>query len=126
VVLRKTELAVTAGTYTNRCLTSESVREEIVAIAIYLTPSSMSAAQYDEVMSRLDAAGAGAPAGRLYHTCFGSGDKLQLFEIWESQQDFGKSIETTMPILKQIGLDLGRPMVGPVHKIIPGPTVSGQ
>lgn len=97
-----------------------------MAIAIYLTPSSMSAAQYDGVMSRLDAAGAGAPAGRLYHTCFGSGDKLQLFEIWESQQDFGKSIETTMPILKQIGLDLGRPMVGPVHKIIPGPTVSGQ
>lgn len=126
MVLRRTELAVTTGTYTTRCLTSESVREEIVAIAIYLTPSSMSAAQYDEVMSRLDAAGAGTPAGRLYHTCFGSGDKLQLFEIWESQQDFGKSIETTMPILQQIGLDLGRPMVGPVYKIIPGPTVNGQ
>ena len=104
-----------------------------MAIAIYLTPSSMSTAQYDEIMSRLDAAGAGTPAGRLYHACFGSGDKLQL--LWgaqdvsaheESQQDFGKSIETTMPILQQIGLDLGRPMVGPVHKIIPGPTVSGQ
>ncbi len=126
MVLRRTELAVTTGTYTTRCLTSESVRDEIVAIAIYLTPSSMSATQYDEIMSRLDAAGACTPAGRLYHACFGSGDKLQLFEIWESQQDFGKSIETTMPILQQIGLDLGRPMVGPVHKIIPGPTVSGQ
>ena len=97
-----------------------------MAIAIYLNPPSMSAAQYDEVMSRLDAAGAGAPAGRLYHVCFGSGDKLQLFEIWESQQDFGKSIETTMPILQQIGLDLGRPMVEPVSKIVPGPTVNGQ
>jgi hypothetical protein len=100
-------------------LTSESVREEIMAIAIYLTPPSMSAAQYDEVISRLDAAGAGTPAGRLYHACFGSGDKLQLFEIWESQQDFNKSIETTMPILRQIGLDLGRPMVEPVYKSIP-------
>jgi hypothetical protein len=90
-----------------------------MAIAIYLNPPSMNAAQYDEVMSRLDAAGAGAPTGRLYHVCFGSGDKLQLFEIWESQEDFGKSIETTMPILKQMGLDLGRPMVGSVHKSIP-------
>jgi len=91
-----------------------------MAIAIYLNPPSMTAAQYDEVMSRLDAAGAGAPAGRLYHTCFGSGDKLQIFEIWQSQQDFGKSIETTMPILRQIGLDLGRPTVEPVYKNIPG------
>jgi hypothetical protein len=90
-----------------------------MAIAIYLNPPSMSAAQYDEVMSRLDAAGAGIPTGRLYHVCFGSGDKLQLFEIWESQEDFGKSIETTMPILKQIGLDLGRPMIEPVCKSIP-------
>ena len=90
-----------------------------MAIAIYLNPPSMSAAQYDEVMNRLDAAGAGAPTGRLYHICFGSGDKLQLFEIWESQQDFAKSIETTMPILQQIGLDLGRPMVEPVYKSIP-------
>ncbi len=92
-----------------------------MAIAIYLNPPSMNAAQYDEVMSRLDAAGAGTPAGRLYHACSGSGDKLQVFEIWESQQDFGKSIETTVPILQQIGLDLGQPMVEPVHKNIPGP-----
>ena len=91
-----------------------------MAIAIYLNPPSMSAAQYDEVMSRLDAAGAGIPAGRLYHVCFGSGDKLQIFEIWESQQDFGTSVKTTMPILQQIGLDLGRPMVEPVYKNIPG------
>ena len=91
-----------------------------MAIAIYLNPPSMSAAQYDEIMSGLDAAGASTPAGRLYHVCFGSDDKLQIFEIWESQQDFAKSIETTMPILRKIGLDLGRPTVEPAHKVIPG------
>ena len=95
-----------------------------MAIAIYLNPPSMSAAQYDEVMNRLDAAGAGTPAGRLYHACFGSGDKLQVLEFWESQQDFEKSVGTT--ILQQFGLDLGRPMVEPVYKTIPGPTVGGQ
>ena len=93
-----------------------------MAIAVYLNPPSMSAAQYDEVMSGLDAAGAGTPAGRLYHACFGSGDKLQLFEIWESQQDFEKSIQATVPILKKIGLNLGRPVVEPAYQIIPGST----
>ena len=95
-----------------------------MAIAIHFTPPSMSAAQYDVVMSALDAAGAGTPAGRLYHACFGSGDKLQVLEFWESQQDFEKSVGMT--ILQQIGLDLGRPMVEPVYKIIPGPTVSAR
>jgi len=54
------------------------------------------------------------PLGAFTHACFGSGDELQLFKIWESQQDFGKSVQTTMPILQQIGLDLGRPIVDPV------------
>jgi hypothetical protein len=80
----------------------------------------MSAKQYDDVIKRLDAAGAGKPAGRLYHACFGSGDKLQVFDIWESQQAFDKFGETLMPILQQVGLDTGQPMVEQVHNLIPG------
>jgi hypothetical protein len=53
-----------------------------MAISIYVNPASLTAAQYDDISGRLDAAGAGKPAGRLYHACFGSGDKLQVFEIW--------------------------------------------
>jgi hypothetical protein len=91
-----------------------------VAIAIYFNPASLNAAQYDEVIGRLDAAGAGKPAGRLHHTCFGSGDKLQVFEIWASQQDFDKFGATLMPILQQVGLDPGQPVVEQVHSVIPG------
>ena len=61
-----------------------------MAISVYINPVSATAAQYDEIIRRLDAAGAGKPAGRLYHACFGSGDKLQVFDIWESQQAFDK------------------------------------
>jgi hypothetical protein len=91
-----------------------------MAIGVYINPVSATAAQYDEIIRRLDAAGAGKPAGRLYHACFGSGDKLQVFDIWESQQAFDKFGETMMPIVQEVGVDLGQPMVEPVHNLIQG------
>ena len=91
-----------------------------MAIAMYFNPASLNAAQYDEIIGRLNASGAGTPAGRLHHACFGSGDKLQVFEIWESQQDFDKFGATLMPILQQAGVDSGQPMVEQVHNVIPG------
>jgi hypothetical protein len=91
-----------------------------MAIGIYFNPESMTAAQYDEALARLDAAGASRPAGRLYHTCFGSGDKLQVFDVWESPETFEKFGATLMPILGEIGLDVGQPMIEPVHNHIPG------
>lgn len=91
-----------------------------MAIGIYFNPASMSAAQYDETIKRLEAAGAGKPAGRLYHASFGSRDKLQVFDIWESQEAFDTFGQTLMPILQEIGLDRGQPMVEPIHRLIPG------
>ncbi|WP_300603316.1 hypothetical protein [Trebonia sp.] len=91
-----------------------------MAISVYISPASATAAQYDEIIRRLDAAGAGKPAGRLYHACFGFGDKLQVFDIWESQQAFDKFGETMIPIVQEVGVDLGQPMVEPVHNLIQG------
>lgn len=91
-----------------------------MAISVYINPPSATAAQYDEIIRRLDAAGAGKPAGRLYHACFGSGDKLQVFDIWESQQAFDKFGETMIPIIQEVGVNLGQPMVEPVHNLIQG------
>ena len=91
-----------------------------MAISVYINPVSATAAKYDEIIRRLDAAGAGKPAGRLYHACFGSGDKLQVFDIWESQQAFDKFGETMVPIVQEVGVNLGQPMVEPVHNLIQG------
>jgi hypothetical protein len=41
-----------------------------MAISVRFTPKSMSAAQYDECITKLEQAGAGAPKGRLYHICY--------------------------------------------------------
>ena len=91
-----------------------------MAIGVYFNPESMSAGQYDDVIQRLDEAGTGAPAGRLYHACFGADDKLQVFDIWESQEAFDAFGQILMPILADVGLDPGQPMVEPVHHLIPG------
>ncbi len=91
-----------------------------MTISVYINPPAMTATQYDDIIGRLDAAGAGQPAGRLYHACFGSSDKLQVFDVWESQQAFDKFGETLMPILQEVGLAIGQPVIEPVHNLIPG------
>jgi hypothetical protein len=91
-----------------------------MAIGIYFRPASMNAEQYDEVIRRLDAAGAGKPPGRSYHVCFGTGDQLQVFDIWDSQEAFDRFGATLMPILQELRLDPGQPMPEPVHNVITG------
>jgi hypothetical protein len=91
-----------------------------MTIGIYIRPASMSADQYDDIIRRLEAAGSGTPAGRLYHVCFGGRDSLQVFDVWESQQAFDDFGATLMPILQELGVDPGQPMIEPVHSVVPG------
>ena len=89
-----------------------------MAVAVYVHPQQLSAAQYDEVNKRLEAAGQGNPPGRLHHSCFGEGDHLMVFEVWETQEASDKFGETLMPILAEVGIDPGQPAVMPVHNLI--------
>jgi hypothetical protein len=90
-----------------------------MAIAIMFTHS-MNASQYDEVIKRLENAGASAPPGRLYHVCFGTGTSLSIVDVWESQDAFNAFGQTLVPILQQLGVDPGQPQVAEVHNIIQG------
>ncbi len=80
----------------------------------------MTASQYDEAIRRLEAAGAANPPGRLHHVCIGTGDKLKVVDLWESEEAFQKFGQTLMPIMQDIGLDPGQPSAEPVHNIIRG------
>jgi hypothetical protein len=88
-----------------------------MAIAIYFHPKSLSAGQYDEAVRQTDAAGAGHPAGRIHHSCFGPDGDLMVYEVWESQQAFEDYGQVLMPILQKIGIDPGTPDVMPVHNL---------
>lgn len=89
-----------------------------MAIAIYFHPESMTAAQYDDVIRRLEAAGQGKPKGRTHHSTFGPDDHLMVYDVWDSQEDFNAFGQTLMPILAEVGLDPGQPDVMPVHNVI--------
>jgi hypothetical protein len=89
-----------------------------MAIAMYFHPESMSAAQYDEIMKRLDAAGAGNPQGRLHHSAFGPPEQMMVYDVWDSQESFDKFGQTLMPILTEMGVDPGQPAVMPVHNML--------
>ena len=89
-----------------------------MAIALYFNPPSMSAAQYDDVIKRLAAAGQGTPKGRTHHSAFGTPDQLMVFDVWNSQEEFDAFGQTLMPILAEVGVDAGQPVVMPVHNQI--------
>ena len=91
-----------------------------MALALLFSPKSMTAAQYDDVIRKLAAAGAGAPRGRLSHLAFGSGSGLRVLDVWESQEAFEAFGRTLMPILQQAGIDVGQPEIAPVHNTIAG------
>ncbi|HEY6377912.1 MAG TPA: hypothetical protein VI316_01905 [Candidatus Dormibacteraeota bacterium] len=91
-----------------------------MALGFYFTPSSFTKAKYDDALRRLEAAGAGAPAGRLYHVALESDDRIQVFDVWESQESFEAFGATLVPILSELGVDPGDPQVSPVHNIIKG------
>jgi hypothetical protein len=91
-----------------------------MALAFLFTPAAFTAKQYDECIQRLEAAGAGKPPGRLYHACFGTGNQMRVFDIWDSQASFEKFGQTLMPILQKLGIDPGQPAVSPVHNVIQG------
>ena len=91
-----------------------------MALGFYFSPSSFTPEVYDETIKKLEAAGAGAPAGRLYHFALEDDGKIQVFDVWESQQAFEAFGPTLLPIMAELGADPGQPMVSPVHNIIKG------
>jgi hypothetical protein len=91
-----------------------------MALGFYFTPAGFTPERYDETLTRLEAAGAGSPPGRLYHVALESDGLVQVFDVWESQESFEAFGATLLPIMGALGVDPGQPMVAPVRNIIQG------
>jgi len=52
----------------------------------------------------------GAPKGRTYHCALESNGEIQVFDTWESQEDFDAFGPTLMPVLTELGVGLKEPM----------------
>ena len=62
----------------------------------------------------------GAPKGRSHHVALESNGEIQVFDIWESQEDLDAFGKTLIPILAELGVDPGQPMAARVHNVIEG------
>ena len=82
--------------------------------------SMMNATQYDDLIKKLESAGAGKPKGRLYHVCYGEPGDLHVTDVWDSMENFEKFGQTLLPLLQKQGIDPGQPKVFPVHNTING------
>jgi hypothetical protein len=91
-----------------------------MALGFYFRSGSFPSNTYDEAIRQLQASGAGAPKGRIYHVALEADGNIQVFDVWESRQDFEAFGATLIPILTGLGVDPGEPMVAAVHNIIEG------
>jgi len=91
-----------------------------MAIIVQFNPTGMDQTKYAEVLRRLEKAGAGTPPGRLHHTCFGSREALSVVDVFDTPGNFEAFGRTLVPILTELGIDVGQPAVTEVHNIIRG------
>jgi hypothetical protein len=91
-----------------------------MAVLVRFTPASLSAADYDESVRRLEEAGEIPADGMEYHCCFGSDGSLRVSEIWDSREKFEAFGEKLMPILEDVGIDPGEPEMIDVYNTIKG------
>ncbi len=91
-----------------------------MALIVHFTPKGMDEKKYAEVLRRLDAAGAGTPRGRLHHVCYGDKPALRVTDVYDTGQSFDAFGRTLVPILAELGIDVGQPEVIEVHNIIVG------
>ena len=89
-----------------------------MSIVVRHQPVGMTRQQYDEVTRRIEGAGAWPAAGLQLHVLFGSEGDLKVSEIWESEEHFRAFGEQLLPVLSEVGVQMGGdPEVFEVHEL---------
>ena len=87
-------------------------------IGVYFDVKGMTAETYAAIHDQLVAEGVGEPDGRVFHAGFSVGDDIQVFDIWESHQQFEAFGRKLMPILAEHRIDPGTPRIGTIERVI--------
>jgi hypothetical protein len=91
-----------------------------MALGIYFVHEGFTPEKYQEAIMQLEVAGQGSPKGRSNHFALESLDSIQVFDVWDSMEDFEAFGETLVPILKGMGVELKDPMVATIFNVITG------
>ncbi|HEX7058448.1 MAG TPA: hypothetical protein VF176_01175 [Solirubrobacterales bacterium] len=89
-----------------------------MSVLIRFAPASLTAAQYDESVRKLEESGDFPPDGLEYHVCFGTEGSLRVSEIWDSREELEAFGERLMPVLSEVGIDPGEPEVIEIYNIV--------
>jgi hypothetical protein len=73
-------------------------------IAVHICPQKMSKDDYERMIGDLEASG--VPEGRLYHAAYGD-DELEIFEVWQSPEQFDAHRDRMFSIMQSSGFDAG-------------------
>jgi hypothetical protein len=87
-------------------------------LARFTPTSDVTMEQYDESIRRLEKSGDWLPEGLEYHVAFKSDGKFRVSEIWDSREQFDAFGERLMPVLKDVGIEPGKPDMLEIHNII--------
>jgi hypothetical protein len=91
-----------------------------VSVLIRFAPSSLTAEQYDKVVTRLTEEGVFPADGLDYEICFGSEGNLKVSQVWDTKEQMEAFGQRLMPILQEVGINPGEPEIVEVHNIIRG------
>ena len=89
-----------------------------MAVGLYFGTNPITPAQYDAVAAGLDAAGATSPPGRLLHVALEVDGKIQVFDVWESEEAFGAVAAQLGSVFADVGVDPGPPQVSTIRNLI--------
>ncbi len=95
-----------------------------MAFVMRVAPQGFTADKYDEVTSKLEAAGESAPAGRLYHVCFGDKENLRVSDIWDTRENFDRFFAIVGSIMQDLGIPQAEPEFFEIHNVIEGTKAS--
>jgi hypothetical protein len=87
-------------------------------LARFTAASDVTTDQYDETIRRLEKSGDWLPDGLDYHVAFKADGRFRVSEIWDSREQFDAFGERLMPVLKDVGIEPGKPELLEIQNII--------
>jgi hypothetical protein len=86
-----------------------------LAVAVHIRANQMSKDDYERVIAELEGS---EPDGRRFHAAYGD-DELQIFEVWDSPEQFNDHNEKLFAHLQSVGLGGGVVEMHPLHSGVP-------
>ena len=83
-------------------------RGDSAVIAVYIVTKNMTAELHAKGRDKLREAGALESAMKV-HSAFGDAEKLQVFDVWESQEAFDTFLTYLGPVMAELGIELEQP-----------------